>query len=103
MVQVCPTWGSAVPPVTHAALNTAAASRSQSVARAGAASAGRAGDRDLHEPALGGTQDDDRSRLTAQTELGELDVTYVDLPTGHWPMFSRPADLAAVITTAARA
>jgi len=38
-----------------------------------------------------------------QTELGELDVTYVDLPTGHWPMFSRPADLAAVITTAARA
>lgn len=25
------------------------------------------------------------------------DVTYVDLPTGHWPMFSRPSDLAAVL------
>ncbi|MNW64125.1 hypothetical protein D3C74_423800 [compost metagenome] len=37
------------------------------------------------------------------TELGELDVTYVDLPTGHWPMFSRPADLAAEIVRAARA
>jgi len=38
------------------------------------------------------------------TELGECtDLTYVDLPTGHWPMFSRPADLAAVIAEAARA
>ena len=37
------------------------------------------------------------------TELGDLDVTYVDLPTGHWPMFSRPADLAAEIVRAARA
>jgi pimeloyl-ACP methyl ester carboxylesterase len=37
------------------------------------------------------------------TELGELDVTYVDLPTGHWPMFSRPAELAAEIAKAARA
>ena len=44
-----------------------------------------------------------RPDLPLQTELGELDVTYVGLPTGHWPMFSRPADLAAVITTAARA
>ncbi|MFJ1512002.1 alpha/beta fold hydrolase [Cellulosimicrobium funkei] len=35
------------------------------------------------------------------TELGEVgDVTYVDLPTGHWPMFSRPRDLAAVIVDA---
>lgn len=25
------------------------------------------------------------------------DVTAVDLPTGHWPMWSRPADLAAAI------
>ena len=24
-------------------------------------------------------------------------VTYVDLPTGHWPMWSRPQELAAVI------
>jgi pimeloyl-ACP methyl ester carboxylesterase len=31
------------------------------------------------------------------TELGRYDVTWVDLPTGHWPMFSRPADLAAVL------
>ncbi|KQS98555.1 alpha/beta hydrolase [Cellulomonas sp. Leaf395] len=38
------------------------------------------------------------------TELGEItDLTYVDMPTGHWPMFSRPADLAAVIAEAARA
>lgn len=36
-----------------------------------------------------------------QTWLGGLadlrDVTYVDLPTSHWPMWSRPADLAAVL------
>lgn len=25
------------------------------------------------------------------------DVTYVDLPTGHWPMVSRPQELAAII------
>lgn len=37
------------------------------------------------------------------TELGRYDVTYVDLPTGHWPMFSRPDDLAAVLVEAARA
>lgn len=37
------------------------------------------------------------------TELGSLDATYVDLPTGHWPMFSRPADLAQEIARAARA
>jgi pimeloyl-ACP methyl ester carboxylesterase len=37
------------------------------------------------------------------TELPDYDdVEYVDLPTGHWPMFSRPADLAALIATAAR-
>ena len=30
--------------------------------------------------------------------LAELrDVTYVDLPTSHWPMWSRPQDLAAII------
>ncbi len=28
-------------------------------------------------------------------------VEYVDLPTGHWPMLSRPADLAAVVAGAA--
>lgn len=32
------------------------------------------------------------------SELGSVrDVRFVDLPTGHWPMFSRAADLAAVL------
>lgn len=32
------------------------------------------------------------------SELGSVrDVRYVDLPTGHWPMFSRPTDLADVL------
>src|SRR5450830_1472302 len=35
------------------------------------------------------------------TELGDLDVTYVDVPTGHWPMLSRPSELAAAIVAAA--
>jgi pimeloyl-ACP methyl ester carboxylesterase len=31
-------------------------------------------------------------------ELGRMrDVEYVDLPTGHWPQFSRPDDLAAIL------
>jgi len=31
-------------------------------------------------------------------ELAQLqDVTYVDLPTGHWPQFTRPKDLARTI------
>ena len=36
-----------------------------------------------------------------RTELGDFDVTYVDVPTGHWPMLSRPAELAAAIIAAA--
>jgi pimeloyl-ACP methyl ester carboxylesterase len=37
-------------------------------------------------------------------EVGELeDLTYVDLPTGHWPMWSRPTDLAEVLLAAADA
>ncbi len=33
------------------------------------------------------------------SELLDLaDVRYVDLPTGHWPMLSRPFDLAAVLS-----
>jgi hypothetical protein len=32
------------------------------------------------------------------TRLEHLDV--VDLPTGHWPMWSRPADLAETIRAA---
>jgi pimeloyl-ACP methyl ester carboxylesterase len=36
--------------------------------------------------------------------LAELrDVTWVDLPTSHWPMWSRPAELAAIIGDVARA
>ena len=31
--------------------------------------------------------------------LGNLEL--VDLPTGHWPMWSRPAELAAAIAQAA--
>ena len=35
--------------------------------------------------------------------LAELrDVTYVDLPTSHWPMWSRPEDLAALVGDLAR-
>lgn len=37
------------------------------------------------------------------TELAAFDVTYVDLPTGHRPMWSRPADLAEATAQAARA
>ncbi|HET9722898.1 MAG TPA: alpha/beta hydrolase [Actinomycetota bacterium] len=36
--------------------------------------------------------------------LSELhDVTYVDLPTSHWPMWSRPRELAAIISEVATA
>lgn len=36
------------------------------------------------------------------TELPDVaDVEYVDLPTGHWPMLSRPADLGSVLVAAA--
>jgi pimeloyl-ACP methyl ester carboxylesterase len=31
------------------------------------------------------------------------DVTYVDLPTSHWPMWSKPAELAAIIGDVAEA
>lgn len=32
------------------------------------------------------------------SELASVrDVRFVDLPTGHWPMFSRPDDLAEVL------
>ncbi|MBI3750253.1 MAG: alpha/beta hydrolase [Chloroflexi bacterium] len=35
--------------------------------------------------------------------IAELrDVTWVDLPTSHWPMWSRPAELAAIIGEVAR-
>ena len=36
--------------------------------------------------------------------LAELrDVTWVDLPTSHWPMWSRPAELAGLIGAVAKA
>ena len=35
------------------------------------------------------------------SELSRIkDVEFVDLPTGHWPQFTRPADLGAAIVTA---
>jgi hypothetical protein len=35
--------------------------------------------------------------------LGELrDVTFVDLPTSHWPMWSRPQELAKIIGDVAK-
>jgi pimeloyl-ACP methyl ester carboxylesterase len=36
--------------------------------------------------------------------FGELrDLTWVDLPTSHWPMWSRPQELAAILADVARA
>ena len=35
------------------------------------------------------------------SELGLIkDVEYVELPTGHWPQFTRPAELGAAILAA---
>lgn len=48
------------------------------------------------------TADDLRSWMEAGhlPELSKVaDLTIVDLPTGHWPQFSTPAELAAVILT----
>jgi len=47
------------------------------------------------------------TRLAAEghpffAELPRLTVSYVDLPTGHWPMWSRPGDLAAALAGTAR-
>lgn len=33
--------------------------------------------------------------------LDYADVTYIDLPTGHWPMWSKPVELAELIVQAA--
>jgi pimeloyl-ACP methyl ester carboxylesterase len=30
-------------------------------------------------------------------ELAHIDADYIDLPTGHWPMWSRPAELAEIL------
>ncbi len=50
----------------------------------------------------------DVARLAKQghpyfAELTELPVSYLDLPTGHWPMLSRPAALAAALLQTAAA
>lgn len=34
--------------------------------------------------------------------LDYADVTYIDLPTGHWPMWSKPVELADLIAKASR-
>ena len=34
-------------------------------------------------------------------ELAKIDAEYVDLPTGHWPMWSRYKELAELIHTIA--
>ena len=33
----------------------------------------------------------------------QADVTYVDLPTSHWPMWSRPRELSGIIGDVAKA
>jgi pterin-4a-carbinolamine dehydratase len=39
--------------------------------------------------------------LAPVRELGRIrDVTHVDLPTGHWPQFTRPEELARTVLTA---
>ncbi len=37
--------------------------------------------------------------LAGLTEV--RDITWVDLPTSHWPMWSRPQELAAIISDVA--
>jgi hypothetical protein len=47
-----------------------------------------------------------RERIAAGHPRGVLmagpEWRFVDLPTGHWPMFSRPADLADALDEASR-
>jgi hypothetical protein len=38
--------------------------------------------------------------LAGLTEL--RDITWIDLPTSHWPMWSRPQELAAIIGDVAK-
>ncbi|WP_282785020.1 alpha/beta hydrolase [Nocardia sp. CC201C] len=39
----------------------------------------------------------DAPEVSLFDELAHIDADYVDLPTGHWPMFSRPKELAELI------
>ncbi|GAB2704150.1 alpha/beta hydrolase [Nocardia thraciensis] len=43
----------------------------------------------------------DAGELPMFAELTRIDAEYIDLPTGHWPMWSRPAELAELIHTTA--
>ncbi|MFI6869774.1 alpha/beta fold hydrolase [Nocardia sp. NPDC050406] len=36
----------------------------------------------------------DAPEVSLFDELARIDADYIDLPTGHWPMFSRPVELA---------
>ena len=51
----------------------------------------------LFQPAAGV----DRRRPSLTAELARIrSVTYVDLPTGHWPQFTKPQELAVAILAA---
>ncbi|MGK8559085.1 alpha/beta fold hydrolase [Nocardia gipuzkoensis] len=39
----------------------------------------------------------DNGEAAIFAELGRIDAEYVDLPTGHWPMWSKPKELAELI------
>ena len=50
---------------------------------------------------LRGWMSTDHPYATSVAELAKInDVELVDLPTGHWPQFTRPHDLANAILTA---
>ncbi|NEW33469.1 alpha/beta hydrolase [Nocardia cyriacigeorgica] len=44
----------------------------------------------------------DEGQMPMFAELARLDADYVDLPTGHWPMWSKPHELADLIHTIAQ-
>ena len=40
--------------------------------------------------------------MTRGQELSNPEWRFVEVPTGHWPMFSKPAELAALLDEAGR-
>jgi hypothetical protein len=40
--------------------------------------------------------------LMGYAEMGDPEWSFVELPTGHWPMFSRPAELAKLLMAVSR-
>ncbi|TLF81231.1 alpha/beta fold hydrolase [Nocardia cyriacigeorgica] len=44
----------------------------------------------------------DEGEMPMFAELARIDAEYVDLPTGHWPMWSKPHELAELIHTIAQ-